>query len=420
MNRLAKTVPILTFLSIASILISIAASEIFLGLAFLLWLPIGILETRQRRRLALDWPPFFTPLKFFAAATVLSVWFSENPHRGMAAVEKLTHFFICFLVVRFFDWEWTKRTFMTLFGVGSVAGLFAMGQFLEKWWRFERTGRPADDPTLIFRVTGFMGHWMTFSGEQVLILASLLGCLVFLPIRRIWGWTIATLLVAASVVLSFTRSVWVAALVVVSIAFVWSRKKVILLIPVVVVLLMFAFPNAVHRRVDSFVDSGFSSNVARVQMAKAGWKMFHDHPWFGVGPNRVGEEFREILKSQGESHPAFYTGHLHNNFIQIAAERGIFALLALLWFLGELVFRFIRGTSAKFLPAERRAAYFSALLATVALIVAGMFEYNFGDSEVFILFMFLISAPYAGGTMEKDVEVDRPGASGNSVEFNRS
>jgi hypothetical protein len=31
----------------------------------------------------------------------------------------------------------------------------------------------------------------------------------------------------------------------------------------------------------------------------------------------------------------------------------------------------------------------------VALVVAGMFEYNFGDSEVLTLFLFLMSAPYA-------------------------
>ena len=36
-----------------------------------------------------------------------------------------------------------------------------------------------------------------------------------------------------------------------------------------------------------------------------------------------------------------------------------------------------------------------ALGSWAALMVAGLFEYNFGDSEVLTLFLFIMSAPYA-------------------------
>ena len=37
----------------------------------------------------------------------------------------------------------------------------------------------------------------------------------------------------------------------------------------------------------------------------------------------------------------------------------------------------------------------AALGAWVALMIAGMIEYNFGDSEVLTFFLFIASAPYA-------------------------
>ncbi|MBZ5551972.1 MAG: O-antigen ligase family protein [Acidobacteriia bacterium] len=395
MTRLSAAIRLFTFLSIVSILLSIAASESFLALAFLCWLPVGIKEGWNKKRLPVEWPPFFRALQLFVAATILSVLFSVNPHQGMAAIRKLPLFFLCFLVVRFLDQVWIKRVYYSLFGLGSLAGLYAMVQFGEKWWLFQHTQQAADDPTLIFRIHAFMGHWMTFSGEQVLVLAALLGCLVALPIQKTWRWVGAAVLLSVSVALSFTRSVWLAAMAVFAVALLTARKRILLVFPLALIVLLAIFPHAFHDRLDSIVNTGFSSNVARIEMARAGWKLFREHPWFGVGPQRIREEFESILENQGVRNPPFYTGHLHNNFVQLGAERGIFALAAFVWLMVELIVRFWRGTLIATGPVEMRAAYLAALLSTVALVVAGLFEFNFGDSEVLILFLFLISAPYA-------------------------
>ena len=37
----------------------------------------------------------------------------------------------------------------------------------------------------------------------------------------------------------------------------------------------------------------------------------------------------------------------------------------------------------------------AALAAVTALLAAGMFEYNFGDSEVLMLFLLIVTLPYA-------------------------
>ena len=48
----------------------------------------------------------------------------------------------------------------------------------------------------------------------------------------------------------------------------------------------------------------------------------------------------------------------------------------------------------------------AALGAWIAFMIAGMTEFNFGDSEVLTLFLFVASAPYA--FMQKRSEVSGP------------
>lgn len=395
MSRLFRAVQIFTYLGVSSILVGIAFTNIFLGAAGLCWLPIGILESWRNRRIAIQWPPFFWAIQLFVASTVLSVLLSSDPHLGFRALRKIPLFLLCFLVVRFFDFSWVKRTFLTLFALGSLAGVVASVQFFVKWARFQQTMNPADDPTLIFRVTGFMGHWMTFSGEQLLVFSALLAFLVLYPIRRMWLWGLATIILTISIILSFTRSVWLATAIVMGVVLCRYRRKILLMVPVVAILLVLVFPSAIGHRLRSFLDTQFASNQGRIEMARAGWQMFRSHPWFGVGASRIRPEFDAYLKEKGQGDVGYYRGHLHNNFIQLAAERGIFALIAFTWLIMELILRFWRGSHRISESIEWRTVYLAGLLSTIGLLFAGLFEFNFGDSEILILFLFLISAPYA-------------------------
>ena len=84
--------------------------------------------------------------------------------------------------------------------------------------------------------------------------------------------------------------------------------------------------------------------------------------------------------------------HLHNVPMQIAAERGIPALGVFLWFVVSLAPR-----AHAHVPRRPRTACSSAtgIAALVAMLAAGMFEYNFGDSEFLMLFLVLITLPFA-------------------------
>ena len=73
--------------------------------------------------------------------------------------------------------------------------------------------------------------------------------------------------------------------------------------------------------------------------------------------------------------------------LQIAAERGLPALAVWLWFVVSVV---AAACSALFRARPRHALLAAAALAALAaMLAAGLFEYNFGDSEFLMLFLVL-------------------------------
>jgi O-antigen ligase len=122
-------------------------------------------------------------------------------------------------------------------------------------------------------------------------------------------------------------------------------------------------------------------------MAKTGYNVFKNYPLFGVGANNIKKVYNEY-KPKG----APLNEHLHNNFIQTLAERGIFTLLALILVFISIIINLIK----KIKNGEnfQKVLAIGVLFTFFAFLVAGMFEYNFGHSQIkFILFYFL-SLPF--------------------------
>jgi O-antigen ligase len=115
--------------------------------------------------------------------------------------------------------------------------------------------------------------------------------------------------------------------------------------------------------------------------------MIEAHPLFGVGPQRIQTEFPRYARAI----PTYY-GHLENNVVQIAAERGLLCLVAFLWFIFEIYASLI--AMIRTAGTETRWVAMAAVAALTGFIIAGFFSYNFGDSEVLLLLLFIVSVPY--------------------------
>ena len=123
-------------------------------------------------------------------------------------------------------------------------------------------------------------------------------------------------------------------------------------------------------------------------MLDAGAGIVRDHPLTGVGPAmvpRVYEQYKPGYAVQA------LNPHLHNVPMQIAAERGLPALAVWVWLMVTLSMRLVQ----MFRSGRERLLTATAMAATAAMLAAGLFEYNFGDSEFLMLYLVLITLPFA-------------------------
>jgi len=161
----------------------------------------------------------------------------------------------------------------------------------------------------------------------------------------------------------------------------------------------FAMPGKTKLRLQSGLDPNDPNTRNRIELFETSLRLIQHNPWFGVGPANVSHEALQYRGS--EEYPDWMYQHMHNNVLQIAAERGIPGLLLWLWLMIRLVwdafqlYRSRAGGSAAGASGESLMLSAAAMGAWVSFVIAGMLEYNFGDSEVLTLFLFIMSAPYA-------------------------
>jgi putative inorganic carbon (HCO3(-)) transporter len=138
---------------------------------------------------------------------------------------------------------------------------------------------------------------------------------------------------------------------------------------------------------------GDASSRDRYYMWQAGLDMVLDKPVFGQGPGLILAEYPRYRWPEA-THPM--QPHLHNNLLQVAAERGLPALAFLLWWAIVAIaaaLREARRTRASADATGWPAA--GALAALTAVFAAGLFEYNLGDSEVLMLCLLFTAVPFA-------------------------
>ncbi len=298
-------------------------------------------------------------------------------------------------------------------GLVAVAGLVALAGLVQLL-----TGYGAIDR----RIRGPFSHWMTFSGFllicDLLLLARLavgravesrLGNgrdgdapahgwngwedLVRRAAGRFAGWRWAALVaINLALIGSLTRSAWLA-LAVAGTLLVLIRAPRLLAayLPAAVVFALLA-PVPVVGRVVSIVNVRDTSNYDRLCMIEAGARMVAERPLFGIGPDEVKERYGLY---RAPSARRFWVPHLHNSFLQVAAERGLPALAAFLAMIAVSVAGAWRGFVREGRFAGGRAdLYLGVVLALVAFSVAGLFENNWGDTEVQRLALFVMALPF--------------------------
>jgi len=178
---------------------------------------------------------------------------------------------------------------------------------------------------------------------------------------------------------TFTRSIWIGWISAIFAVLLFTRPKMLAWAAPALLIFVTFMPLSLFSRMISIFDTRQESNLDRIRMAEAGVEIIRDYPLLGVGPANVKEIYPLYRRHDA---PRFRIPHLHNTVLQIWAERGIAALAAYLLLLVLFIRQCVKAWNG---PA--RAFAQAGVAITVGLAVAGLFEFNFGDTEVFYLLL---------------------------------
>jgi O-antigen ligase len=354
----------------AALQVSIAAADILLTIAGLLWLALVI---RNHERVEV--PRMFWPLAAYAGATLIAAVFSVDPHTSLIDCKQLVLFLIVPVAFRLLRGRRSMVAIDVIVSVGALSATVGIVQYLIL--NFDNLGK---------RPEGVLGHYMTYSGLLMLVACAAVARIMFTRQNRVWSALVLPALLLA-LVFTFTRSAWVGASVGIGLLFLLRDFRLIALLPVAFGVFLAAAPVSLTARLYSTFSLTDPSNVDRVAMMKSGIRIIKDDPLTGVGPDMVIQVYPHYRDKTAVNQ---LNPHLHNVPLQIAAERGLPALAVWIWFIVTLCVDFFR---------RRRGANPSlsngGLAAIVAMLAAGLFEYNFGDSEFLMLFLVFVTLPYA-------------------------
>jgi len=123
--------------------------------------------------------------------------------------------------------------------------------------------------------------------------------------------------------------------------------------------------------------------------------MLRDHPLLGIGTGTMGQVSPQYQSDKRRPDGAW--GHLHNAYVNVAAERGLLGLFGFLAFVGVLAREMWKGYRASLEQHNEEAAILilTGLLGLTGWLVAGMTEAVNHDSNVLMMFYFVMGIALA-------------------------
>ena len=331
--------------------------------------------------------PLRIPFLLFVLACLIAVADAEDISNSYKSLKRLLEILIFFWAVNCIDSEKLREQLSLLLICSATLSTF-IGFY--RAWENGISHYTASQITFIYRAEGSMSVYMTFAGLLMLSLLVASGKLVFAPKKNKWIY-FSFVLIAACLMLTFTRQAWLGVLAG-GLFLIWFReKKMLWFIPLILVIVFVTSPATIQWRVKSLLDLNDPNLKRRILLWEGGWLIFQDHLLTGCGfkcVDAVNHKYPDpkgiIKKLRG----------MHNNFIQLAVDTGLFGLVSWISIWVIYFMTLYHGIISMEEDLNYKRDAMASAAAITGFLVAGIFETNFYDSEVSMLMYFIMALPF--------------------------
>ena len=312
------------------------------------------------------------PILSFFAIAVFSLLTAYDRFKTLGQIKSLWLFLFYFLIINNVTERKDIIRLITLLVISTtVASIHGLYQYF-----FMHT----------IAVQAFIKNVITLAGFFLLVIP--LSFALFFG-KKSNFFIITSFFILLGIIFTLERSVWLGLVIaILTFFFVGRRSLTALTIGVIILGLLFSFSPTLRQRARTLSHFRSYAISSRFHQWQAGLEMMLDHPLTGVGLGNYDTIYKQYkFFEERKTYP-----HAHSNIVQIGAETGILGLSIFFWMMVSA----FRGIWHKVRTTNTNPLVFSlsmgALAAFLGFHFAGLFEYNFGDSEVQLLFWFILGS----------------------------
>lgn len=226
--------------------------------------------------------------------------------------------------------------------------------------------------------------------------------IIFLTIFIFWGHLnkknriilfLLNILFSLNLVFAQSRGAWLAFIAGVFVLGLIKSRKLIIFFLIILAILFLVLPPQYTNRFKSSFDISYDlennrSNAYRIAMWVTALNILKDNPIVGLGYDNYRTPLSDIYKIEAIKSEDFI--HVHNTFLQFAAELGLiglFSFLYLIYFTSrKIIIDYLEETNINI-----KLFHLSSIIMIVIYLVQGLTQYNFGKTEPLSLFWIIIA-----------------------------
>lgn len=400
-QKIAKVTGILLMLFAISVLISQSLMDLF-STVLCLYLAYQWFQARKQGQLLTVTPKMGFDWLWLIWFGVAAIGFAINtppppetpPNFWLARLVEFKWVFILYFMVGAFRITNFKEDAIKWFnGAALLCAVYGIVAYY-----LDLQSHPGEE----LRLGGIYQFSMTHAHVYGVVFCFLLGMVFELfPVLSKGKKTLYIAALAAiglSVLLTYTRGVWIGATIaVIAMSFLWRIRNGFITSIVCALLAgaLYSFVPGVKNRVD------FTAKMANAEEAKKSydserivlWKtnlmIFKDHPIFGTGYGQNKFHLHAYYEKQGLPKDQFI-GHAHNQYLHLLAGTGILGLLCYLGILGAIALLTLKAFM-KIPQADRfmKGLALGSLGGQICFVIGSLTESNFEHSKVRFAIMFM-------------------------------